>query len=288
MATDVTSFPQIRPRPEFARIVKTDELFATGEETEATSEKINSWFDRLLLQAGWEAASVVLPLLCLLSAITLGGAAFVFRENFLLVGIVASFGAMLPVISLMIKRNRRQSQIMKQLPEMISELARAARTGRSLEQCLQLIAADTKGALGSELQLCHRKLQMGASISAALRELPVRTGVVSINVLVMALTVHQQTGGDLIHVLDRLSRTIRDRIMFLGRLRAQTVASRATALLMLGLPPLILAFFLFRDPDYFQRLTTSTWGRNTVLIAIALQVVGSFWVLRILKASRRT
>ncbi|MCH8830370.1 MAG: hypothetical protein IID45_12410 [Planctomycetes bacterium] len=76
--------------------------------------------------------------------------------------------------------------------------------------------------------------------------------------------------------------------MFLGRLKAQTIASRATAILMIGLPPLILAFFMFRDADYFQRLTGSSWGRGTLLTAIGLQILGSIWVMRILKNSRKT
>ncbi|GAB4156944.1 MAG: hypothetical protein Tsb009_33980 [Planctomycetaceae bacterium] len=288
MATDVRAFTRIKPRPEFARILKQDEAFASGGDDHSTGTQLNGWFDRLIVQSGWKAPAVVLPMLCLLSAVLLGGGLFVWREHFLLTGLASGIGAVIPVAALMIMRSRRQTRILKDLPEAIGELARAARTGRSLDQCLQLVAEDTKGPLGDELRLCHRRLQMGADMSTALQELPERTGVVSISVLVMALTVHQQTGGDLVKVLDRLSRTIRDRILFLGRLRAQTIASRATAILMLCLPPLILAFFLFRDPQYFERLTTSSWGQRTLIAAVVLQIIGSAWVLRILKTSRRT
>lgn len=288
MSTDVAPYPRIRPRPEFARILKADDAFARHRDSEDAAERINGWFDRLMVQSGLNTSPVVLLLLCIVSALAFGGAAFVIQENLLLAGLMAAIGAAVPVFSAMIKRTRRQTQIMKQLPETIAELARAARTGRSLEQCFQMIAEDTGGPLGDELKLCNRRLQMGLDISAALRDLPDRTGVVSISVLVMALTVHQQTGGDLVAVLDRLSRTIRDRLMFLGRLRAQTIASRATAVLMIALPPLIFAFFMFRDPEYFQRLTQSGWGRGTLISAICLQVIGSAWVLRIMKHSRRT
>lgn len=288
MTTDVAPYPRIRPRPEFARILKADESFTSQRAPEAAGDKLNGWFDRLMVQSGLETSPVVLLLLSVVSAIAFGGAAFVIQENLLLTGLMAGIGAAVPIVVTMIKRTRRQTQIMKQLPETISELARAARTGRSLEQCFQIVADDTKGPLGDELKLCNRRLQMGLDMSGALRELPDRTGVVSISVLVMALTVNQQTGGDLVAVLDRLSRTIRDRLMFLGRLRAQTIASRATAVLMISLPPLILAFFMFRDPQYFQRLTNSGWGRGTLITAICLQVVGSAWVLRIMKNSRRT
>src|SRR6476469_520636 len=108
---------------------------------------------------------------------------------------------------------------------------------------------------------------MGISVAQALTDLPARTGIVSMNVFTMALTVHQQTGGDLVTVMDRLSRTIRDRIMFLGRLKAATAASRAASILMIGLPPAVVAFFIWRDPNYFRDLFNSPWGRTLTLIA---------------------
>ena len=110
----------------------------------------------------------------------------------------------------------------------------------------------------------------------------------TLNLMNTTLTVQQQTGGDLVTVLNRLSQAVRDRLLFLGRLRAATAASRATATLMIVLPPAILVFFLLRDPDYFDNLMGSVWGRNATLIAIGLEIIGAVWVLRILKSSQRT
>ena len=288
MATDISQLPPITRRREFADILKTDESFARKDDVDAGRDGINGWFDRLMLQSGLESSPTTLLMLCLLSALALGGAAWVFRENALLAGVACLLGAAVPLVTAIIVRAQRQSTILKQMPEMVGEMARAARTGRSLEQCVEIVATDTPAPLGKELRLCQRKLEMGLSVSEAFSELPERTGVVSMSVFTMALTVHHQTGGDLVSVLDRLARTIRDRITFLGRLNAQTIASRATAILMLALPPFILAFFAFRDPDYFQKLTDSQYGPTALFMAIVLQVVGSIWVLRILRNTRRT
>lgn len=241
-----------------------------------------------MLQSGMEIAPPVLLLLCLLSAVALGGAVLVLQENLLTTAIAAGIGFTLPLLWALFARARRQKKMLDQLPGVVDELARAARTGRSIEQCLHIVAEDTPAPLGAELALCSRKLRMGLSFEDALRELPHRTGLVSVHVLVMALVVHQQSGGDLVYVLERLARTVRDRIQFLGRLKVATTASRATAILMLALPPAILAFFVFRDPDYLSRLLDARWGVRTLVIAIVLQIIGSLWVMRILKTSRRT
>ncbi|MEX0702850.1 MAG: type II secretion system F family protein [Planctomycetales bacterium] len=282
-----TASPSIERRPEFARILRDEREYATGRSADV-ADRVNGWFDALMVQSGLEIAPAVLLFLCVVGALAAGGLAFVLQENLLTTGVAAAFGFVLPVLGAVFARARRQKKILAQMPGMVEELARAARTGRSIEQCLHLVAADTPAPLGTELSLCSRKLKLGLGFDVALQELPERTGIVSLNVLAMALSVHQQSGGDLVRVLERLSRTIRDRIHFLGRLKVATTASRATAVLMLVLPPLILAFFVFRDPDYLSRLLDSSWGRTTLLIAIGLQIVGSAWVLRILKTSQRT
>ncbi len=287
MATGTIPPQTIEPRPEFAAILRDRETFA-GSDAGGTAEKLNRWYDRLLIQSGIETAPSLVLLGCIALGVTLGGLAFVIQEDLLTTGIAAVLGSSAPIAAIAIRRLRRQARILEQMPAMIDELARAARTGRSLDQCLELVAADTPAPLGSELQLCVRKLKLGVTLSEALDDLPERTGVATMNVLAMALAVHQQTGGDIVRVLERLSRTIRDRLQFFGRLRAATAASRATSLLMIGLPPAILTFFVFRDPDYFARLMSSVWGRAITVTAVLLQLVGSVWVLRILRNSRRT
>jgi tight adherence protein B len=151
-----------------------------------------------------------------------------------------------------------------------------------------MVAHDTPSPLGDELRRCTHKQAMGIGLAQSIADLPARTGIVSMNVFTMALSVHQQTGGDLVTVMDRLSRTIRDRIMFLGRLRSATAASRAASILMIGLPPAIVAFFVWRDPNYFRDLFNSPWGRTLTLIAIGLQIIGGAIVLRILKRTAQS
>jgi tight adherence protein B len=274
----------IQTRPEFAEILRDRQEFAVdGRDT--LGNQLNGWFDRLMIQSGAEIAPAMLLALCVCSAVACGGLAFVVQENLLTTAIGAGLGAAAPIVAAVVIRSRRQSEMQKQLPAMLDELARAARTGRSLEKCLALVADDTPQPLGGELRRCTRRLDLGMSITDALHELPLRTGLPTTNVLVSALAVHRETGGDLVKVLDRLAQTLRSRIQFQGRLKAATAASRATALLMIVVPPAVLAFFIFRDPEYINNLMQSEWGFRVTLMAAALQVIGSLWVLRILKHS---
>ena len=286
MAHEVTSTRPIERSPEFAGILDEREVFSAGN-SDILSDRINGWFDRLMLQSGVEVQPSAIVFLTLLSAMALGGSVFVLWENLFGAAIAFLAGFFLPLSVVMLVHARRQMKMLKQMPGMLEDLARAAKTGRSLEQCFVMVAEVTANPLGAELQRGARKIQMGADFADALRDLPGRTGLVSLNILVTALSVHQQIGGDLVTVLTRLSQTIRDRLMFLGRLRAATIASRATAILMISLPPLILVFFMVRDPNYLQDLMSTSWGRTSTLIAIFLEVIGAIAILFILRSTRR-
>lgn len=273
-------------QPEFAGILRNEETFAT-ENDRSFGNQINTWFDNLMLQSGLGTSPGMILALSFCTAMTLGGFIFVLQENLLTTAFGAGMGALVPVLFAMIWRSRRQSQISQQLPGMLDELARAAKTGRSLEKSLELVANDTPSPLGTELQHCSRKLELGLSINDSLMELPNRTGVVATSVLVTALTVHMQTGGDLVKVLERLSLTLRDRIQFHGRLKAATAASRATAVLMIVLPLGIITFFALRDGEYLTTLLNSVWGVRITVTAVILEVIGAAWVLRILSTSQK-
>lgn len=277
----------IPPKPEFAGILKKQETFGTGRGDDA-ADQINSWFDELMLQSGLGISPSMMVAVCMCSAVTLGGTVFVIQENLLTTAVGALIGFMLPVIITIFVRTRRQDKMTSQIPAMLEELARAAKTGRSVEHSLQMVAADTPDPLGAELKLATGRVEMGIPLKDALRDLPRRTGLMTLGLMCMTLVVQQQTGGDLVTVLERLSRTVRDRLLFMGRLRAATAASRATAILMIVLPPAVLAFFVYRKPTYLDELLSSSWGRNSTIIAICLEIVGAFWVMRILKDSEQS
>ena len=287
MAATTTGWQPLTPQPEFAGILKDQDTFGTGK-GEGAADQINSWFDELMLQSGLGISPSMMLMLCMCSALSLGGAIFVVQENLLTTALGFLIGFMLPVVVAMVVRTRRQDKMTSQIPPMLEELARAAKTGRSVEQSLQLVTTDTPDPLGAELKLATGRIEMGMPLKDALRDLPHRTGLMTLGLMCMSLIVQQQTGGDLVGVLERLSRTVRDRLLFMGRLRAATAASRATAVLMIVLPPAVLAFFVYRKPNYLEELLSSSWGRNTTIIAICLEIAGALWVMRILKDSEQT
>ncbi len=287
MTIELPVYRPLDPHPGFAGILKEQNLFA-GADDDATSNRINSGFDRMMIQSGLKISPATVLMLCLLGGVVFGGLILVLQENLLSTAIGLVFGVVVPLLYVMFARLRRQRLMTQQLPGMIEELARAAKTGRSIEQCCAMVAEDTPEPLGPELRVSARRMQMGEDVAVSLRDLPDRTGLVSLNILVTAMSVHQRTGGDLVMVLERLAQTIRDRLLFLGRLRAAIIGSRWTAILMLALPPIIITFFTVRDPNYLPLLLSTYWGKVLTITAVILDLIGSIAVMSILRGCQRT
>lgn len=287
MATDLSTFRPIESQPSFAGILRHQERFSDPGDT-GMSKQINAGFDRMMMQSNLDISPPTVIMLCMLCGVVFGGLILVLQENPLSASVGLVLGGVVPLLYVFFARLRRQRLMTQQLPGMIEELARAAKTGRSIDQCCAIVANDTPEPLGSEMRVCARRMEMGEDIASAMRDLPERSGLVALNILVTSLSVHQTTGGDLVTVLERLAQTIRDRLLFLGRLRAATIGSRWTAILMISLPPIIITFFILRDANYLNQLLSTYWGRTMSIIAVVLQLIGSIAVLSILRGSQRS
>ncbi len=287
MATDLSTYRPIESQPSFAGILRHQERFSEPDDT-GMSKQINAGFDRMMMQSNLDISPPTVVMLCMLCGVVFGGLILVLQENPLSASMGLVLGGVVPLLYVFFARLRRQRLMTQQLPGMIEELARAAKTGRSIDQCCAIVANDTPEPLGSEMRVCARRMEMGEDIASAMRDLPERSGLVALNILVTSLSVHQTTGGDLVTVLERLAQTIRDRLLFLGRLRAATIGSRWTAILMISLPPIIITFFILRDANYLNQLLSTYWGRAMSIIAVVLQLIGSVAVLSILRGSQRS
>ncbi len=273
-------------RPEFSGLLKEDTQFARGQ-SDGVGESVNGWFDRLMIQSGIRTSPAVWLGLCLVTALAIGGTIFVATERPFVTAMAAIAGLLLPIGLALTARSRRQKAIMDQLPGMADELSRLARSGRNLEHSFRLVAGDTPSPLGDELRVSARRIEMGLDVGSAVKDLAARTGVSTLTMFSSALSVHQDTGGDLISVMERLATAVRDRLHFVSRQRAATIASRMGAVMMVVIPILVMGFYLFRDPNYFNSLLSSFWGRLSLWLGVILQFIGCFLVFRILSRSAR-
>jgi tight adherence protein B len=99
---------------------------------------------------------------------------------------------------------------------------------------------------------------------------------------VTAVVIQRATGGDLAEVLDKIGRIIRERFQILGQVQALTAEGRLSGAVLLALPPGLLAFTYYLNPDYTSLLFTNPMGQKMLAGTVVLQLLGAVAIKKII------
>ena len=108
---------------------------------------------------------------------------------------------------------RRLNQIESQLPDVLMQIAGGLKSGSSLLNAVELVSENSSGPISQELSLFVREYRMGTTIDQALKNLEARVLSENIALAVTTISIAQETGGNLSESLDRLSSSVRQKIM---------------------------------------------------------------------------
>ena len=277
----------IEPCPEFADILRDERFAASPGGKPDVAERINRAFDRLILQSGTQLSGALVLRLCLLVALAFGGAVFVFWGNFLATALATGASALVPIAELAVRRARRRTRLSEQFPAMVEQLLRTARAGRTLEKSFEQIAARSPAPLGDDLRLALRRTQLGLVLGDALGELPERTGLAGMQVLVAAIKLSERHGGDLTESLDRLAHSLHERARQARHLRETTTLDWAAGVLVFLLQAVVVWLFVVADPQQISRMAASRASLAMAAAAGTILIAGWYCLLR-LSAVRRS
>jgi tight adherence protein B len=244
-----------------------------------------SWSGRLrdfIAQAGMTTR----PAKILLWSAVLGLSAYVGAAQIFHLGILGLFaglaGAAIPMTIVALKRRMRLRRFEELFPEALDLLGRAVRAGHAFTTGLEMIAKESPELLAGEFRKTFEERNFGLPMRDALINLAERVPLVDVRFFVTALLVQKETGGNLAEILDELARLIRDRFRIHREVRVKTAQGRLTAAILIGLPSAMLIAMEILNPRYVNVLFTDPWGPRALGAAVALQVVGSFMLWKII------
>lgn len=193
-----------------------------------------------------------------------------------------ALGGAMPLAFVLLLRRRRMRRLSRQLPEAFDVIARAVRAGQSVPAALQIVADELTAPLGDEFRRCCDQQNLGMSFESTLRDLARRTGVMELQILVVALLVQSRSGGNIVELLRNLSSMVRNRMKLQQKVKALTGEGRMQANVLIVLPVVAFACLLVLSPDYVDSLIQRPW-----LLAgtASAQVLGAVWMRRIVNVA---
>jgi tight adherence protein B len=167
------------------------------------------------------------------------------------IGLVAGY---LPIIYLRSQMARRRIKFAEQLPDALALLVGALRTGYGLLQAMEMLVNQMPAPMAAELSRVVRMVGLGVPMQRALGEMARRMVSDDLDLVVTAISVQYELGGNLAQTLDTITETIRDRVRIKREIRSLTGQQRATAYLLAIMPVATGAILYVINPGYMGRL----------------------------------
>ncbi len=200
----------------------------------------------------------------------------------LVVGIVAGLAGFIgPRIWLNIRKNGRLKAFNEQLGDAINQMVNGLRAGYSVQQAMESVASELPPPISQEFGRAVQEMQFGLSMDQALANMLRRIDSPDLDLMITAISVQREVGGNLAEILEVISHTIRERIRIQGEIRVLTSQGRITGYVIGGLPFAIALLLMMINRPYIMRMFNSTCGWIMVAVILILIAIGSFVISKI-------
>jgi len=177
------------------------------------------------------------------------------------------------------RRKRRFKRFIYEFPNSVDIIVRGVKAGLPLNDCLRIVANESNEPVRTEFRTIYERQQMGLTVGEAISELPDRVPIPEANFFAIAITIQQQSGGNLSEALGNLSKVLRERAKMRGKIKAMSMEAKASAVIIGALPIVVMVLVYLTSPDYIMKLFTEPVG-NAILVASAFWMAIGVFVMR--------
>lgn len=205
----------------------------------------------------------------------------VLLRNPLALPILGLVGFQLPKVWLGRRQSARLKAFNDQLADTITLMSNSMRSGMSLLQAMEMVSREGAAPMSAELSRVVREVGLGVSPEEALQHLVARMRSDDLDLMVTAILVQHEVGGNLARILDTISNTIRERVKIKGEIRAITGQQRMAGFMLVGLPIFVAGALSLIAPRYlFAMFVPGPWLALPVAAVIGI-VIGFVIIQRI-------
>ncbi|SFH15033.1 type II secretion system protein F (GspF) [Palleronia marisminoris] len=174
------------------------------------------------------------------------------------------------------KAKKRMAMIEEQLPDAVELMVRSLRVGHPFSSALGAVAKEVPDPLGSEMGVIADEAAYGRDTGEALKAMAERLDMQDLRFLAVAVTIQQQSGGNLAEVLDGLAKVIRSRFKLFRRVKAITAEAKWSGMFLSGFPVVAIMVIMMIKPDYFDDVKQTAYFVPACLVVAGFLVVNLF------------
>ena len=173
------------------------------------------------------------------------------------------------------KAKKRMALLEEQLPDAVELMVRGLRVGHPFTSALANVSKEIPDPLGTEFGLIADEASYGRDIAESLKAFAERMDSQDLRFLAVAVTIQQQSGGNLAEILDGLAKVIRARFKLFRRVRAITAEAKWSGMFLSAFPIGALLMINIIQPHYYDDV------KNTPIFIPACLVVAVFLIVNV-------
>jgi tight adherence protein B len=185
------------------------------------------------------------------ASLAVGIVGYFLGSNSIILALAGAVGGLfLPSLYVKIQKSRRLIKFSDQLGDMLGLMVNGLRAGYSTLQAMESVSKELPAPISDEFRRVVQEIQLGVTTEKALENLLRRIPSDDLDLVITAMNVQREVGGNLAEILETISHTIRERVKLKGEIRVLTSQQRITGLFLAILPiGLALALYVI-NRDY--------------------------------------
>ena len=179
------------------------------------------------------------------------------------------------------KAKKRVSMIEEQLPDAVELMVRSLRVGHPFSSAISIVSKEIKDPLATEFGIIADEASYGRDIGDALKAMAERLDMQDLRFLAVAVSIQQQSGGNLAEILEGLAKVIRARFRLFRRVKAITAEAQWSGKFLSGFPVGALIVIQITDPHYYDEVIDHPWFIPACFVVAAF-LTANLFVMRAL------
>lgn len=235
-----------------------------------------------LIQAALPMRGAEFLVICLGAALAGAVLFMMLSSSFVLSFLGGGIGFCIPLLVLRIKIDQRKKAFNDQLGDTIILIANALRTGYSFMQAIEMVSREMPKPIGEEFARVLREMNLGVLTEEALNNMAKRVNSDDLDLVITAVLIQRQVGGNLSVILDSIANTIRERIKIKGQIKTLTAQGKISGIIIGMLPIAIGSIIFLINPEYVKVLFVDPMGQFMLMVSVISQIIGMIVIRKII------
>ena len=179
------------------------------------------------------------------------------------------------------KANKRMGMIEEQLPDAVELMVRSLRVGHPFSNAISIVSKEIQDPLASEFGVIADESAYGRDVGEALKDMAERLDMQDLRFLAVAVSIQQQSGGNLAEILAGLAKVIRARFRLFRRVKAITAEAKWSGKFLSAFPIVALIVINVSDPHYYDDVKDHAMFIPACFF-VGIMLAANLYVMRVL------